>query len=105
MRICTFKRGLLSIAVALSTLAGCGGDFCASSVSSVAGTWEIVFDAGGSDTASAVVTIDDDGNVTVAAGGEDDWDCALVHDELCDLEVHCEEIDGNDAFSFTLKRK
>jgi len=85
---------------ALMLLAGCGGDICAASIGDVSGKW--TFDT---DDFTLIIDISEEGDVEVSAPGETEaFDCELVSDEICNLDVLCTEQGGNDTFRFTLTR-
>jgi hypothetical protein len=84
---------------AVMLLAGCGGDICDAAITDISGKW--TFDT---DDFTLIVDITDEGDVSVTSPGEDGFDCDLVSDEICNLDVLCTEQGGDDTFRFTLTR-
>ncbi len=91
-------KPLLFPAVMLVT--GCGGDICDAAISDVSGKWTFE-----TDDFTLVIDISEEGDVIVTSPSESaGFDCDLVSDEICNLDVSCTEQGGNDTFRFTLTR-
>lgn len=76
---------------------GCGGDLCDASLSDVAGTWIFTVEDD-----EIIIDISEDGTVKVS--GEAKANCDVESDELCNLSVVCTDEDGDEEFSFSLRR-
>jgi hypothetical protein len=99
-------RSWVGLAAALAWAGGCGGDICDADLSSAEGEWTFTFEDEDGDETEVRLTIDADGNVDVdPEDSGDDWECEVVQDDLCDLEVKCSERDGNGDFSFKIQRE
>jgi hypothetical protein len=85
---------------AVMLLAGCGGDICDAAIGDISGKWTFA-----TDDFTLVIDISEEGDVIVTSPGEPEgFDCELVSDDICNLDVVCGEQGGNDTFRFTLTR-
>ena len=56
-------------------------------------------------TSGFIVWMDENGNVDVETSQDDPWECSVVSGELCDLEIHCEQVGGDAEFTMSLRRQ